>query len=115
MPHHNPCPRYETGPGIKPGTFGLADECSTIELTLLLYGRIHRNGDTFMCLIFLWVAGEQRQSLINLTELTTRYGIFPFRSIDLCLSDMIIRRVENLSFPYFGPSKSSYIQCTRRD
>ena len=24
-------------PGIKPGTFGLADKCSTTELTLLLY------------------------------------------------------------------------------
>ena len=28
--------RYETGPGIEPWTFGLADECSTTELTLLL-------------------------------------------------------------------------------
>ena len=27
---------HETGPGIEPGTFGLADECSTTELTLLL-------------------------------------------------------------------------------
>ena len=27
---------YETGPRIEPGTFGLADECSTTELTLLL-------------------------------------------------------------------------------
>ena len=27
---------HESGPGIKPGTFGLADECSTTELTLLL-------------------------------------------------------------------------------
>ena len=27
---------YGTGPGIEPGTFGLADECSTTELTLLL-------------------------------------------------------------------------------
>ena len=26
------------GPGIEPGTFGLADECSTTELTLLLTG-----------------------------------------------------------------------------
>ena len=26
----------ETGPGIEPGTFGLAEECSTTELTLLL-------------------------------------------------------------------------------
>ena len=30
--------RYETGAGIQPGTFGLADECSTTELTLLLLG-----------------------------------------------------------------------------
>ena len=37
MPHHNPRPQYETGPGIEPGTFGLADECSTTELTLLLH------------------------------------------------------------------------------
>ena len=36
MPHHNPSPLYETGPGIEPATFGLADECSTTELTLLL-------------------------------------------------------------------------------
>ena len=28
-------PRYEIGPGIEPGTFGLAHECSTTELTLL--------------------------------------------------------------------------------
>ena len=35
MPHHNPWPQYETGLGTKPGTFGLADECSTTELTLL--------------------------------------------------------------------------------
>ena len=27
---------YETGPGINLGTFGLADECSTTELTFLL-------------------------------------------------------------------------------
>ena len=40
--HHNPCPRYETGPGIKPGTFGLADECSTTELTLLLIYQEYR-------------------------------------------------------------------------
>ena len=33
MPHHNH--RQETGPRIEPGTFGLADECSTTELTLL--------------------------------------------------------------------------------
>ena len=32
---HDPA-MHETGPGIKPGTFGLADECSTTELTLLL-------------------------------------------------------------------------------
>ena len=30
MPHHNPQLRYETVPGIKPGTFGLADECSAL-------------------------------------------------------------------------------------
>ena len=36
MPHHNPWPRYTTGPGIEPGTFGPAGECSTTELTLLL-------------------------------------------------------------------------------
>ena len=36
MPHHNPRPLYETRPGIEPGTFGLGDECSTTELTLLL-------------------------------------------------------------------------------
>ena len=35
MPHHNPRPQYETGSGIEPGTFGLADECSTTELILL--------------------------------------------------------------------------------
>ena len=28
--------RYETGPEIELGTFGLADECSTTELNLLL-------------------------------------------------------------------------------
>ena len=27
-------------PGIEPGTFGLVDECSTTELTLLLYTTI---------------------------------------------------------------------------
>ena len=27
---------HDPGPGIEPGTFGLADECSTTELTLLL-------------------------------------------------------------------------------
>ena len=32
MPHHNPRPLYETGPGFEPGTSGLADECSTTEL-----------------------------------------------------------------------------------
>ena len=37
MPHHNQRPWYETGPRIEPGTFGLADECSTTELTLLLF------------------------------------------------------------------------------
>ena len=36
MPNPNPLPRYENGPGIEPGTFGLADECSTTELTLLI-------------------------------------------------------------------------------
>ena len=29
-------PKYETGPGIELGTFGLVDECSTTELTPLL-------------------------------------------------------------------------------
>ena len=29
-------PLFESGPGIKPGTFRLADGCSTTELTLLL-------------------------------------------------------------------------------
>ena len=33
----NPNHRYQTGPGIEPETFGLADEGSTTELTLLLY------------------------------------------------------------------------------
>ena len=30
-------PGIRLGPGIEPGTFGLADECSTIELTLFPY------------------------------------------------------------------------------
>ena len=33
MPHYNPRPQYEPRSGLKPGTFGLADECSTTELT----------------------------------------------------------------------------------
>ena len=40
MPHHNPRPQYETGPGIEPGTFRLANECSTTDQTLLL-GMVH--------------------------------------------------------------------------
>ena len=36
MTHHNSRPWYETRPRIELGTFGLADECSTTELTLLL-------------------------------------------------------------------------------
>ena len=36
---HNPSPRYETGPSFEPGTFGLVDECSTTELTVLLEDR----------------------------------------------------------------------------
>ena len=36
MPHHNPWLRYETRHGIEPETFGLVDECSTTDLTLLL-------------------------------------------------------------------------------
>ena len=35
MPHHNPRPQYETQPGTKQGTFGLAVKCSTAELNLL--------------------------------------------------------------------------------
>ena len=31
-------PSMRQGPGIEPGTFGLVDECSTTELTLLLTG-----------------------------------------------------------------------------
>ena len=46
MPHHNPWPWYETGPGIEPGTFGLADECSTTELTLLLKIYLDATRDT---------------------------------------------------------------------
>ena len=36
---------YETGPGIEPGTFGSADECSTTELTLLLISPIYLKQD----------------------------------------------------------------------
>ena len=36
MPHHNPWPLYETEPQIEPGSFGLADEWSTSELTLYM-------------------------------------------------------------------------------
>ena len=35
MRHHNLKPWYGTGLGIEPVTFGLADECSTTELTHL--------------------------------------------------------------------------------
>ena len=37
MPHYNSLSRYETGPGIdhEPGSFGLAEEYPTTELTLL--------------------------------------------------------------------------------
>ena len=34
-----------TGPGIEPGTFGLVDECSTTELTLLLTSDLHTEYD----------------------------------------------------------------------
>ena len=37
---HDPLTQYETGPGIEPGTFGLVDESSTTELTLLLISDI---------------------------------------------------------------------------
>ena len=39
MKHASSWPQDETGPGIKPGTFGVAEECSTTELTLLLMQR----------------------------------------------------------------------------
>ena len=35
MKHASSLSMFETGPGIKPGTFGLADECSTTEQNLL--------------------------------------------------------------------------------
>ena len=37
MLQHNPQHRYEPRPRIKHGTFGLADECSTNEITFLLF------------------------------------------------------------------------------
>ena len=53
--------RYETGPGTKPGTFGLADECSTTELTLLLWYDM-----TWYVLTVMWLLWSEKEKRIFL-------------------------------------------------